>query len=125
MGPAPVGTRRSDPMHARAVVELKTQGYTVLHDRVPPTRLEALRAALDKVHRDEAHVPRQAVEANGLRGSNLVRRAEIFRQALQRPEVIAIVEALLGMRLHPAQLRVAPASAGWWGAVAAPGHAVP
>jgi ectoine hydroxylase-related dioxygenase (phytanoyl-CoA dioxygenase family) len=83
-------------MRARAVEELKTHGYTLLHGLVSPEHLEALRAALDKVHRDEAHVPRQAVEANGLRGSNLVRRAEIFRQALQQPAIIAIVEAMLG-----------------------------
>lgn len=82
--------------HRRAVEELKEQGYTLLYGLVSPERLEALREALDKVYRDEAHVPRQRQEAGCLRGYNLVRRAAIFREALQQPEIIAIMDEMLG-----------------------------
>lgn len=83
-------------MLSRALEELKTQGYTLLYGLVSAQRLESLRAALDKVYRDEAHVPRQTAEAGCLRGYNLVRRAAVFREALQQPEVIAVVEEVLG-----------------------------
>jgi ectoine hydroxylase-related dioxygenase (phytanoyl-CoA dioxygenase family) len=83
-------------MHAQALEELKDQGYTILRGLVPAERLEQLRAALDQMHRDEAHVPRQTAEAGCLRGYNLVRRSPVFRAALQQPEVIELVEAMLG-----------------------------
>lgn len=83
-------------MSARALEELQAQGYTLLHGLVPDDTLEALRAALDRVHREEAHVPRQMAEAGCLRGYNLVRRDALFREAVQKPEVLEIVEAILG-----------------------------
>ena len=76
--------------------ELEAEGYTLLHGLVSPGELERLRAALDRVYRDEAHVPRQTSEAGCLRSSNLVRRDAAFREALQQPEVIALAEAVLG-----------------------------
>jgi ectoine hydroxylase-related dioxygenase (phytanoyl-CoA dioxygenase family) len=83
-------------MHERALNELKTQGYTMLHGLVTGERLERLRAALDKVYREEAHVPRQTAEPGCLRAYNLVRRDALFREALQQPEAVALAEALLG-----------------------------
>lgn len=80
----------------RALSELQTQGYTMLHGLIPEDQLVVLRDALDKVYRDEAHVPRQTAEPGCLRGYNLVRRSEAFRQALQQPEIVALAEALLG-----------------------------
>src|SRR5262249_36857109 len=69
---------------------------TMLHGLVPPAHVATLRAALETVYRDEAHVPRQTAEPGCLRGYNLVRRAAIFRDALQKPEVVALAEAMLG-----------------------------
>ena len=83
-------------MVERAVGELREQGYTVLPGLVSPARLEALRGALDRVHASEAHVPRQTAEAGCLRGYNLVRRDALFREALQEPTIVGIVEATLG-----------------------------
>jgi ectoine hydroxylase-related dioxygenase (phytanoyl-CoA dioxygenase family) len=83
-------------MHERALSELRSQGYTMLHGLVRPEQVAALRAALETVYRDEAHVPRQTAEPGCLRGYNLVRRAALFREALQKPEVVALAEAMLG-----------------------------
>jgi ectoine hydroxylase-related dioxygenase (phytanoyl-CoA dioxygenase family) len=83
-------------MHARAVSELKSQGYTLLPGLVAADRLESLRAALDRVYRQESHVPRQASEPGCWRGYNLARRDPLFRAALQQPEVITLAEELLG-----------------------------
>ncbi len=79
-----------------ALEQLREQGYTVLQGLIPSDRLAALGAALDRVYEQEADVPRQRSEAGCLRGYNLVRRDVLFREALQQPEVIAIVDALLG-----------------------------
>jgi ectoine hydroxylase-related dioxygenase (phytanoyl-CoA dioxygenase family) len=83
-------------MCTQALEDLKTQGYTLLYGLVPPARIEALQKALDTVYRKEAYVPRQTAEPGCLRGYNLVRRDALFREALQQPEVIAIVDAVLG-----------------------------
>jgi ectoine hydroxylase-related dioxygenase (phytanoyl-CoA dioxygenase family) len=80
----------------RALAEIEEQGYTMLPGEVPLPRVAALRAALERVYREEAHVPRQTAEPGCLRGYNLVRRAAIFREALQEPEVVAICDAVLG-----------------------------
>ena len=78
------------------VQELLSQGYTLFHGLVAPERLERLRAALDQVHAEEAHVPRQSAEAGCLRGYNLIRRHALFREALQQPEIVGLAEAVLG-----------------------------
>jgi ectoine hydroxylase-related dioxygenase (phytanoyl-CoA dioxygenase family) len=83
-------------MIERALDELGTQGYTMLHGLVSPERLERLRMALNQVYQEEAHVPRQTAEAGCLRGYNLVRRDALFREALQQPEIVALAEAVLG-----------------------------
>ena len=105
-GPA---TSTDRDTHARALHELRTQGYTLLHGLLPGDRLEELRAALDRMYRDEAHVPRQTSEPGTLRGYNLVRRAAVFREALQQPEVVALVDELLGSSciLHSFEARSA------------------
>jgi ectoine hydroxylase-related dioxygenase (phytanoyl-CoA dioxygenase family) len=96
-------------MHERALAELKAQGYTILYDLVSPQRVERLREALDRVYREEAHLPRQTAEPGCLRGYNLVRRDAIFREALQQPGVVALAEALLGKEciLHSFESRSA------------------
>ncbi|MDA1192790.1 MAG: phytanoyl-CoA dioxygenase family protein, partial [Candidatus Poribacteria bacterium] len=83
-------------MNEVALKELRTQGYTVLYDLFGGERLEALRDALDTVYRDEAHIPRQTAEKGCLRGYNLVRRDARFREALQEPAVVELVDAILG-----------------------------
>lgn len=80
----------------RTLYELRTAGFTVLPACVCPELLSELRRALDAVYRSEAHVPRQTAEPGSLRAYNLVRRGAVFRQALQFPPVIDVVEAVLG-----------------------------
>jgi ectoine hydroxylase-related dioxygenase (phytanoyl-CoA dioxygenase family) len=86
----------ADDFQVEAVAELHDQGYTLLPGLLSEQRLAALRGALDWVYRNEAHVARQRSEPGCLRGYNLVRRDPLFREALQQPEVIAVVEELLG-----------------------------
>jgi len=76
--------------------ELRGPGYTVLVGLFGGERLPALRDALDRMHRDEAHVPRQTAEPGCLRGYNLIRRNALFREALVEPAVLSLVEVLLG-----------------------------
>jgi ectoine hydroxylase-related dioxygenase (phytanoyl-CoA dioxygenase family) len=83
-------------LNETALKELRTQGFTILRGVVEPERLDALRNALDRVYRDEAHVPRQTAEKGCLRGYNLVRRDTLFREALQEPAVVELAEAMLG-----------------------------
>lgn len=82
--------------HTRAFDELHDTGYTLLHGRVSPELVSDLRTALEAVYRSEAHVPRQTAEPGSLRAYNLVRRGAVFREALQFPPVIEVVEAVLG-----------------------------
>jgi ectoine hydroxylase-related dioxygenase (phytanoyl-CoA dioxygenase family) len=93
----------------QAIEELKIRGYTLLRSLVPEQMRREAREALLKVYRDEAQVPRQTAEPGCLRAYNLVRRAAIFRQALQQPEVIEIVERVLGREciLHSFEARSA------------------
>jgi ectoine hydroxylase-related dioxygenase (phytanoyl-CoA dioxygenase family) len=95
--------------HDRASQELRVQGYALLHGLVPDREVDALRDALDRLHRDEAHVPRQTSEPGTLRGYNLVRRSPRFREALQKSEVVALVDELLGSNciLHSFESRSA------------------
>src|SRR5215472_4473545 len=79
-----------------AVSQIRQQGYAILPGLVSPERLVRLRAALDRVYAAEAHVPQQTSEKGCLRGYNLVRRDALFREALQQPEVLELVEAILG-----------------------------
>jgi ectoine hydroxylase-related dioxygenase (phytanoyl-CoA dioxygenase family) len=94
---------------ARALEDLAHKGYTLVYGAVPQAMLEELREALGRVYRDETVVPRQRAEAGCLRAYNLVRRAAIFREALQKREVIAIVDQMLGKDciLHSFEARTA------------------
>lgn len=79
-----------------AVHQIRSEGFVLLRDMMTPERVETLREALDKVYRDEAQVPRQTAEKGCLRGYNLVRRDARFREALQEPAMVEIVDELLG-----------------------------
>jgi ectoine hydroxylase-related dioxygenase (phytanoyl-CoA dioxygenase family) len=82
--------------HTHHLEELREQGYTLLPNRIESQRLRALQDALDRLYAAEAHLPRQRAEPGCLRGSNLVRRDPLFREALVEPEIVALAEALLG-----------------------------
>src|ERR1051326_3015979 len=75
--------------------ELDELGYTVLKDLLTPQQVEEAVAALQEIYEREKAVV-SCHEANTLRSFNLTARAEIFRQLIQLPKLVACMEYLLG-----------------------------
>ena len=73
--------------------ELDEQGYTILEDLLTPAQVREAIDALAQSYR-EAHV--SAHEPGTVRTHNLTARAEIFRQIIQLPRLVACMEYLLG-----------------------------
>jgi hypothetical protein len=74
--------------------ELDEQGYTVLVDLLTPAQIAAAIAALDEIYaREEAVAPH---EPGTRRSFNLTARAEIFREIIQSPRLVACMAYLLG-----------------------------
>jgi ectoine hydroxylase-related dioxygenase (phytanoyl-CoA dioxygenase family) len=74
--------------------ELDELGYTVLKDLLRPQQVEEAIAALKEIYEREKEVPPH--ELNTRRSFNLTARAEIFRQLIQLPQLVACMEYLLG-----------------------------
>lgn len=93
MNSASQQTIESDPMteHFRELDEL---GYAVLKDLLIPQQVETAIAALKEIYEREREVPPH--ELNTKRSFNLTARAEIFRQLIQLPKLVACMEYLLG-----------------------------
>ena len=73
--------------------ELDQQGYTILEDLLTPVQVEQAVEALKESYAEE-HV--SAHEPGTLRTHNLTARAEIFREIIQLPRLVACMEYLLG-----------------------------
>ena len=73
--------------------ELDEQGYTVLEDLLTPRQVEEAIEALRESYEEE-HV--SAHEPGTKRTHNLTARAEIFREIIQVPKLVACMEYLLG-----------------------------
>src|SRR5262245_37705893 len=74
--------------------ELDEQGYTVLEDLLSPQQVEEAIAALQEIYEREKDVP--AHEPGTKRSFNLTARAEVFRQIIQLPRLVACMAYLLG-----------------------------
>jgi len=75
--------------------ELDELGYTVLKDLLTPQQVEEAIAALKEIYEREKAVV-SCHEPNTLRTFNLTARAEIFRELIQLPKLVACMEYLLG-----------------------------
>ena len=75
--------------------ELDDRGYTILKDLLTPRQVEEAIAALREIYEREKAVV-SCHEPNTLRSFNLTARAEIFRQLIQQPKLVACMEYLLG-----------------------------
>ena len=75
--------------------DLDEKGYTILKDLLSPAQVVEAVAALKGIYEREKEVA-QLHEAHTLRSFNLTRRAEIFRQLIQLPQLVACMEYLLG-----------------------------
>jgi len=73
--------------------ELDEQGYTVLEDLLTSLQVEKAIEALRGSYQ-ESHV--SAHEPGSLRTHNLTARAEIFREIIQLPRLVACMAHLLG-----------------------------
>lgn len=75
--------------------ELDELGYTVLKDLLTPQQVAEAVAALQEIYEREKEVV-SCHEPDTLRSFNLTARAEIFRQLIQLPKLVACMEYLLG-----------------------------
>jgi ectoine hydroxylase-related dioxygenase (phytanoyl-CoA dioxygenase family) len=75
--------------------ELDEQGYTILKDLLTPAQVEEAVTALKEIYEREKDVVTRH-EPQALRCFNLTARAEIFRQLIQLPRLVACMEYLLG-----------------------------
>src|SRR5947207_81841 len=77
--------------------ELDQLGYTALSDLLTPHQIDAAISALKEIYEREKDVA-QLHEPFTLRTFNLTARAEIFRELIQLPRLVACMEYLLGPR---------------------------
>ena len=75
--------------------ELDELGYTVLKDLLTPHQVSEAVAALKEIYEREKDIA-QVLEPMTQPTFNVTRRAEIFRQLIQLPKLVACMEYLLG-----------------------------
>ena len=75
--------------------ELDELGYTILEDFLTSKQVEEAILALEEIYECEKDVV-SLHEPNTKRTFNLTSRAEIFRQIIQLPRLVACMEYLLG-----------------------------
>jgi ectoine hydroxylase-related dioxygenase (phytanoyl-CoA dioxygenase family) len=78
--------------------ELAETGFTVLEDYMGAALLENMRARVDQLLEEEGAAAGSEfkTEENARRLANLVDKGEVFREAIARPEMLALVESVLG-----------------------------
>ena len=78
--------------------ELADTGFTVLEDYMGPALLENMCARVDQLLEEEGASAGSEfkTEENARRLANLVDKGEVFREAIGRPEMLALVESVLG-----------------------------
>ncbi len=78
--------------------ELAETGFTVLENYMSPSMLRAVQARVDQLLGEEGAAAGSEfkTEENARRLANLVDKGEVFREAISRPEMLALVESVLG-----------------------------
>src|SRR5580704_1123334 len=78
--------------------ELAETGFTVLENYMGEALLENMRARVDHLFAEEgaAAGAEFKTEENARRLANLVDKGQVFREAIARPEMLALVESVLG-----------------------------
>lgn len=92
--------------------ELATAGYTVLENYMGAEMLERMRRRVDELFAQEGAQAGAEfrTEENARRLANLVDKGEIFREAIQRREVLDLVESVLGPEFKLSSLNVRSAN---------------
>jgi ectoine hydroxylase-related dioxygenase (phytanoyl-CoA dioxygenase family) len=78
--------------------ELAETGFTVLEDYMGADLLNKMRARVEQLLEEEGAAAGSEfkTEENARRLANLVDKGEVFREAIARPEMLALVESVLG-----------------------------
>jgi ectoine hydroxylase-related dioxygenase (phytanoyl-CoA dioxygenase family) len=78
--------------------ELAETGFTVLEDYMGPALLDHARARVEQLLDEEGASAGSEfkTEENARRLANLVDKGEVFREAISRPEMLALVASVLG-----------------------------
>src|ERR1700722_4062171 len=78
--------------------ELAETGFTVLENYMGAELLENMRLRVDQLLEEEGSAAGSEfkTEENARRLANLVDKGEVFREAIARPEMLALVESVLG-----------------------------
>jgi ectoine hydroxylase-related dioxygenase (phytanoyl-CoA dioxygenase family) len=78
--------------------ELADTGFTVLENYMGPELLANMRGRVDQLLAEEGSAAGSEfkTEENARRLANLVDKGEVFREAIARPEMLALVESVLG-----------------------------
>ena len=92
--------------------ELTDSGFTILEDYMGAVLLADMRARVDQLFLEEGAAAGSEfkTEENARRLANLVDKGEVFRQAIARPEMLALVEGVLGGDFKLSSLNVRSAN---------------
>jgi len=95
--------------HKRELAEI---GFTVLEDYMGASLLDEMRARVDQLFIEEGSAAGSEfkTEENARRLANLVDKGEVFRQAIARKEMLALVESVLGEDFKLSSLNVRSAN---------------
>jgi ectoine hydroxylase-related dioxygenase (phytanoyl-CoA dioxygenase family) len=92
--------------------ELAENGFTALADYMGAPMLDQMRARVDELFAEEGAAAGSEfkTEENARRLANLVDKGEVFREAIARPEMLALVESVLGETFKLSSLNVRSAN---------------
>jgi ectoine hydroxylase-related dioxygenase (phytanoyl-CoA dioxygenase family) len=100
-------------MNDRPKRELADTGFTVLENYMGEGMLAQMRSRVDQLFVEEGSAAGSEfkTEENARRLANLVDKGEVFREAIARPEMLALVESVLGEGFKLSSLNVRSANA--------------
>jgi ectoine hydroxylase-related dioxygenase (phytanoyl-CoA dioxygenase family) len=92
--------------------ELADTGFTVLENYMGEPMLETMRARVDQLLKEEGDAAGAEfkTEENARRLANLIDKGEVFREAVEREEVLALVESVLGEHFKLSSLNMRSAN---------------
>ncbi|MBV8818618.1 MAG: phytanoyl-CoA dioxygenase family protein, partial [Acidobacteriaceae bacterium] len=92
--------------------QLDRNGYLVLEDFMSPEMLEALRQRVEELFESEGENAGSEFrkEPQARRLANLVDKGEVFREAIASPEILKLVEQVLGPEFKLSSLNVRSAN---------------
>jgi hypothetical protein len=92
--------------------ELAEKGFTILEDYMGAPMLDQMRARVEELFAEEGATAGSEfkTEENARRLANLVDKGEVFREAIARPEMLALVESVLGEGFKLSSLNVRSAN---------------